>query len=129
MPRLPLSIKLRGGARLSSPGELARTYTGADKLGYVSPNFILLLRNENSTTYYQLGAATRRCSFRTRRSIAFGEEQTGRFELNFIEIDELGRGEFGRVMKARYKQGSKEVFAVKKSKRYEGMKHRYVLTF
>ena len=66
---------------------------------------------------------------RTRRSIAFGEEQTGRFELNFIEIDELGRGEFGRVMKARYKQGSKEVFAVKKSKRYEGMKHRYVLTF
>ncbi|KAH8108041.1 hypothetical protein BXZ70DRAFT_32242 [Cristinia sonorae] len=61
---------------------------------------------------------------RTRRSIAFGEEQAGRFEHHFVEIDELGRGEFGRVMKARYKQGSKEVFAVKKSKRYEGVKHR-----
>ncbi|TCD61231.1 hypothetical protein EIP91_008766 [Steccherinum ochraceum] len=61
---------------------------------------------------------------RTRRSIAFGEQQAGRFESHFIEIDELGRGEFGRVMRARYKQGSKEVFAVKKSKRYEGIKHR-----
>ncbi|KAI0790739.1 hypothetical protein C8Q75DRAFT_806130 [Abortiporus biennis] len=61
---------------------------------------------------------------RTRRSMAFGEEQTGRFERDFVEIDELGRGEFGRVMRARYKQGSKEVFAVKKSKRFEGAKHR-----
>ncbi|CAL1707700.1 unnamed protein product [Somion occarium] len=61
---------------------------------------------------------------RTRRSMAFGEEQLGRFERDFVEIDELGRGEFGRVMKARYKQGSQEVFAVKKSKRFEGVKHR-----
>ncbi|KAK7692978.1 hypothetical protein QCA50_004619 [Cerrena zonata] len=61
---------------------------------------------------------------RTRRSLAFGEEQLGRFERDFVEIDELGRGEFGRVMKARYKQGSQEVFAVKKSKRFEGVKHR-----
>lgn len=61
---------------------------------------------------------------RPRRSIAFGEEQTGRFESKFVEIDELGRGQFGRVMKARYKQGSQQMFAVKKSKRYEGVKHR-----
>ncbi|KAI0073368.1 hypothetical protein K474DRAFT_1710756 [Panus rudis PR-1116 ss-1] len=61
---------------------------------------------------------------RTRRSMAFGEEQLGRFERDFIEVEELGRGEFGRVLKARYKQGSKEVFAVKKSKRFEGVKHR-----
>ncbi len=44
-----------------------------------------------------------------------------------MEIDELGRGEFGRVMKARYKEGPSEVFAVKKSKRFEGVKHRCVL--
>ena len=61
---------------------------------------------------------------RPRRSLAFGEEQVGRFERDFVEIDELGRGEFGRVMKARYKQGTQEVFAVKKSKRFEGVKHR-----
>ncbi|THH21177.1 hypothetical protein EUX98_g8445 [Antrodiella citrinella] len=60
---------------------------------------------------------------RTRRSIAFGEEQAGRFESNFVEIEELGRGQFGRVMKVRYKQ-KPQVFAVKKSKRYEGVKHR-----
>lgn len=66
---------------------------------------------------------------RTRRSLAFGEEQLGRFERDFVEIDEIGRGEFGRVMKARYKQGSQEVFAVKKSKRFEGVKHRSVFVF
>ena len=51
--------------------------------------------------------------------MAFGEdhETPGRFEKEFIEVDELGRGEFGRVLKARYKQGS-ELFAIKKSKSY-----------
>lgn len=56
--------------------------------------------------------------------MAFGEEQTGRFERDFVEIDELGRGEFGKVLKARYKAGTQEVFAVKKAKRFEGAKHR-----
>ena len=59
-------------------------------------------------------------------SFPSAEERPGRFELEFIEIDELGRGEFGRVMKAQYKEGESEMFAVKKSKRFEGVKHRYV---
>lgn len=86
----------------------------------------------SSTLHHHHQQSSSRTHFgflRTRRSMAFGEEQTGRFERDFIEIDELGRGEFGRVMKARYKQGSKEVFAVKKAKRFEGVKHRYVLFF
>lgn len=43
-----------------------------------------------------------------------------------MEIDELGSGEFGRVMKVRHKdaQGEGEVFAIKKSKPFEGAKHR-----
>ena len=54
------------------------------------------------------------------------EEKPGRFEREFIEIDELGSGEFGRAMKVRYKDPARgdDVFAVKKSKRFEGVKHR-----
>ena len=54
------------------------------------------------------------------------EEQPGRFEREFVEIDELGSGEFGRAMKVRYKDSGRgdNVFAVKKSKRFEGVKHR-----
>ena len=54
------------------------------------------------------------------------EEETGRFSRDFVEIDELGSGEFGRVMKVRYKDPARgnDVFAVKKSKLFEGIKHR-----
>ncbi|KAI0645348.1 hypothetical protein C8Q79DRAFT_964213 [Trametes meyenii] len=54
------------------------------------------------------------------------EEAPGRFERDFVEIDEVGSGEFGRVLKVRYKKASRDdtVFAVKKSKRFEGAKHR-----
>ena len=43
-----------------------------------------------------------------------------------MEVDELGSGEFGRAMKVRYKDTARgnDVFAVKKSKRFEGIKHR-----
>ncbi|KIP01906.1 hypothetical protein PHLGIDRAFT_112643, partial [Phlebiopsis gigantea 11061_1 CR5-6] len=63
-------------------------------------------------------------AIRGRLSIPSGEERPGRFDRDFVEIDELGRGEFGRVMKARYKQDTEVMFAVKKSKRFEGVKHR-----
>ncbi|KAH9855156.1 hypothetical protein C2E23DRAFT_814673 [Lenzites betulinus] len=54
------------------------------------------------------------------------EERPGRFEREFVEIDEVGSGEFGRVLKVRYKDESHgdTVYAVKKSKRFEGVKHR-----
>ncbi|KAI0949716.1 hypothetical protein AcW1_009242 [Taiwanofungus camphoratus] len=65
-------------------------------------------------------------SRRGRLSLPTSEEQPGRFEREFVEIDELGSGEFGRVMKVRHKdaQGEGEVFAIKKSKPFEGAKHR-----
>ncbi|RPD63961.1 hypothetical protein L227DRAFT_561394 [Lentinus tigrinus ALCF2SS1-6] len=54
------------------------------------------------------------------------EEKPGRFVQEFLEIDELGSGEFGRAMKVRYQDPARgdDVFAVKKSKRFEGVKHR-----
>jgi mitosis inhibitor protein kinase SWE1 len=53
------------------------------------------------------------------------EEQIGRFEREFVELAEVGSGEFGKVIKVRHKAGEdSEVFAIKKSKRFEGTKHR-----
>ncbi len=52
-------------------------------------------------------------------------EQPGRFERDFVEVDDIGSGEFGNAIKVRYKDGGNgEVFAVKKSKRFEGVRHR-----
>ncbi|KAG6836851.1 hypothetical protein H0H93_002292 [Arthromyces matolae] len=48
-----------------------------------------------------------------------------RFERDFIVDEEIGSGEFGKVIKVRSKSGGdNEVYAVKKSKRVEGPRHR-----
>ena len=55
-------------------------------------------------------------------------QRSGRFERDFVEVDEVGSGEFGKVMKVQYKSRQDgELFAVKKSKRFEGVRHRCVL--
>ncbi|KAJ7287800.1 kinase-like domain-containing protein [Mycena rebaudengoi] len=52
-------------------------------------------------------------------------ERTGHFERDFEELEQLGSGEFGQVIKVRsHRQSGTEVFAVKKSKRFEGVRHR-----
>lgn len=55
--------------------------------------------------------------------------QPGRFEREFVEIGEVGSGEFGKVMKVRRQSDlsgttSGDISAVKKSKRFEGVRHR-----
>lgn len=57
--------------------------------------------------------------------------QPGRFEREFVEIGELGSGEFGKAMKVRRQVDggsspgtSGDITAVKKSKRFEGVRHR-----
>jgi mitosis inhibitor protein kinase SWE1 len=56
------------------------------------------------------------------------ETSEGKFELEFAEVGEVGSGEFGKVMKVRRKGGSGgpegEAWAVKKSKGFEGPRHR-----
>ncbi|KAH7874660.1 uncharacterized protein C8R40DRAFT_296217 [Lentinula edodes] len=67
-----------------------------------------------------------RFSTRTRRlSQPSHQQRPGRFEQQFVEIAEVGSGEFGKVLKVRTKDGNSDAcFAVKKSKRFEGVKHR-----
>ena len=64
-----------------------------------------------------------------------GDECPGKFERDFDVLDEdLGSGEFGRVVKVRQKPDGlgttnargEDLYAVKKSKPIEGVKHRYV---
>ncbi|TFK54108.1 hypothetical protein OE88DRAFT_1805907 [Heliocybe sulcata] len=51
--------------------------------------------------------------------------QPGRFVREFLELEEIGRGEFGRVVKVRARRGtSQSAYAVKISKRLEGVKQR-----
>ncbi|KAJ7188087.1 kinase-like domain-containing protein, partial [Mycena filopes] len=52
-------------------------------------------------------------------------ERAGYFERAFEEVDELGSGEFGKVIKVRSRSRvDSEEYAVKKSKRFEGVRHR-----
>ena len=61
-----------------------------------------------------------------RRSAEFTAAQSGRFERDFVELAEVGSGEFGKVIKVQRKgdDDDSEIFAVKRSKRFEGLKHR-----
>ena len=63
------------------------------------------------------------------------DARPGRFEAEFVEAGEIGSGEFGKVMRVRLKvplptstcSGDEETeWAVKRSKRFEGARHRYV---
>jgi len=47
----------------------------------------------------------------------------GRFEEQFSLVDELGNGQFGIVLHVKDKR-TEEEYAIKKSRRFEGVKHR-----
>lgn len=53
------------------------------------------------------------------------EDEEGRFENQFQVLGELGRGQFGDVLRVKDRLRDLE-YAVKKSQRYEGVRHRYV---
>ncbi|KAF9263270.1 hypothetical protein L218DRAFT_902227 [Marasmius fiardii PR-910] len=53
------------------------------------------------------------------------QTKSSRFERDFVEVAEIGSGEFGKVIKAKMRgNGSSECFAIKKSKQFEGARHR-----
>lgn len=64
------------------------------------------------------------------RGVELVEEDPGRFEREFVGGGDalLGRGTFGQVFRVRAKYGGpvEKMYAVKKSKVYEGDRHRLV---
>jgi hypothetical protein len=68
-------------------------------------------------------------SSRRLSDICMEEEQPGRFERDFDEVEEIGSGEFGKVMKVKNKNVDGAFSAVKHSKRFQGAKHRYVKSY
>ncbi|TFK44853.1 hypothetical protein BDQ12DRAFT_641852 [Crucibulum laeve] len=125
-PRLPIHFSPSSNAlKLTSPGRSTSGSSTSSTTTLNSPT--------NGTRHLHLPiSGTRRpaprpCVIAARRRSyePFGEEQTGRFERDFVEVDEVGSGEFGKVIKVRCKTGDDtEVYAIKKSKRFEGAKHR-----
>jgi mitosis inhibitor protein kinase SWE1 len=85
----------------------------------------------NRPNTYELGyRLSPRRSFNVLPRPPTEHERPNKFEVDFITVDTLGTGEFGSVLKARYRQGKEhDVFAIKKSKRFEGVKHRYVSVY
>ena len=60
-------------------------------------------------------------------SMSAANAKLSRFDKEFVEIEQIGSGEFGKVLKVRSKNGSDRVWAVKRSKPFEGPRHRYEL--
>jgi mitosis inhibitor protein kinase SWE1 len=61
-------------------------------------------------------------------SMCDAEARPGWFEREFVEVDEIGSGEFGSVYRVRRKAGGSGEWAVKKSARFEGSRQRSVFT-
>lgn len=58
-------------------------------------------------------------------SMTAEDHRAGWFEREFVEVADLGSGEFGRAIKVHRKDGPEdEVFAVKKSRPFEGSRQR-----
>ncbi|KZT70930.1 hypothetical protein DAEQUDRAFT_756019 [Daedalea quercina L-15889] len=135
LPPAPTTPSSTTSATPNSPSTARHLRTGASALPQPTPvRAPLFTRPQTHAHPSRLPhghTSPLRPNARGRLSLASGEEQPGRFDRDFIEVDEVGKGEFGRVMKVRYKDGAiagrgkeAELYAVKKSKRFEGAKHR-----
>ncbi|KAJ4483261.1 hypothetical protein J3R30DRAFT_3284361 [Lentinula aciculospora] len=116
-PHMPIQSSSTNRAKISP----ARSASSSSNGSVTSPSVSRKLPIAEGQKY-----RAPRFSGRTRRlSQPTHQERPGRFEEQFVEIAEVGSGEFGKVLKVRVKDGSSdECFAIKKSKRFEGAKHR-----
>ncbi|KIK67257.1 hypothetical protein GYMLUDRAFT_156166 [Collybiopsis luxurians FD-317 M1] len=117
-PNLPIQFSPSKNRLNLSP---ARSASSSSNSSVTSPSILRKLPITDSQKY-----RGPRFSGRARRlSQPAHQQRPGRFEAQFVEIAEVGSGEFGKVLKVRTKDDdSDERFAIKKSKRFEGVKHR-----
>ncbi|KAJ7680475.1 hypothetical protein DFH06DRAFT_1163176 [Mycena polygramma] len=110
--RLPLAYSPSNNALNLSPGRSASSSSSASAASAGSPTGARYL----PMTAERPGVV--------RRLSDKSVERPGYFERAFEEVDELGSGEFGKVIKVRSRKGDDAEYAVKKSKRFEGVRHR-----
>ncbi|KAJ6594050.1 kinase-like domain-containing protein [Mycena capillaripes] len=111
---LPLQFSPSNNALNLSPGRSASSSSSASTTMSVSPT---------GARYVPTVASAARPGT-VRRLSDKSVERPGYFERAFEEIDELGSGEFGKVIKVRSRTRNNAEYAVKKSKRFEGVRHR-----
>lgn len=121
LPRVPTHISPTATTQLhvSSEKPGSRSSSNSSEVTLNSPT--LIRRQVPGTTSQRLPVSPLH-----QYTAPAGNEKLGRFEKEFVEIDQIGSGEFGKVLKVRSKNGPSEgVSAVKRSKPFEGPRHRY----
>ncbi|KAG1735156.1 uncharacterized protein EDB91DRAFT_1145582 [Suillus paluster] len=102
----------------------SRSSSNSSAISLNSPTIARHLPSKSTATHSHspLGPRTRKMSTVEHvRNVS----DAGRFEKEFVEIEQVGSGEFGKVMKVRAKNGREDtVWAVKRSKPFEGPRHR-----
>ncbi|KAG1746228.1 hypothetical protein EDB19DRAFT_1691351 [Suillus lakei] len=104
----------------------SRSSSNSSAISLNSPTIARHLPSKTSATHSHspLGPRSRKMStIEHVRNVS----DAGRFEKEFVEVEQVGSGEFGKVMKVRAKIGrglEDTVWAVKRSKPFEGPRHR-----
>ncbi|KAG0701357.1 hypothetical protein DFH29DRAFT_927493 [Suillus ampliporus] len=104
----------------------SRSSSNSSAISLNSPTIARHLPSKSSATHLHspLGPRSRKMSnVEHVRNVS----DAGRFEKEFVEVEQVGSGEFGKVMKVRAKHGrglEDTVWAVKRSKPFEGPRHR-----
>ncbi|KAF8555319.1 hypothetical protein OG21DRAFT_1521869 [Imleria badia] len=119
LPRVPTHI---------SPTATAQLHVQSEKPGSrSSSNSSVITLNSPTLARRQVpGSTSQRLPVSPLQHTApAANDKLGRFDKEFVEIDQIGSGEFGKVLKVRSKNGpSNNVSAVKRSKPFEGPRHR-----
>lgn len=133
-PRIPIQLSASKPGRLSSDQRSTSSSSNSTITSPTSPRFLKSGRRPPGPSPLK-----QRACIRYAQPVVSGDECPGKFERDFDVLDEdLGSGEFGRVLKVRRKVDDHDhsgttdteddyLYAVKKSKPIEGVKHRYVL--
>ncbi|KAG2128324.1 uncharacterized protein EDB93DRAFT_1184674 [Suillus bovinus] len=104
----------------------SRSSSNSSVISLNSPTIARHLPSKTSATHSHspLGPRSRKMSvIEHARNVS----DAGRFEKEFVEVEQVGSGEFGKVIKVRAKIGrglEDTVWAVKRSKPFEGPRHR-----
>ena len=125
LPRVPTQISATAIPQLPIPSEKPGSRSSSNS-SVITLNSPTLARHQTS------GLASQRLPISPLHQHARPavNDKLGRFDKEFVEIDQIGSGEFGKVLKVRSKNGpsSDNLWAVKRSKPFEGPRHRYVAT-